>query len=114
MIALDTETVDTALKAIAEPQRRKILQLVRTRELSAGRIASHFRGISREAVSQHLRLLKQAGLVSTRREGTWCFYRARPEGLTGVQKFLDSFWGVRLERLREVAERRERRKRHGD
>lgn len=105
--------MDAALKAIAEPHRRGILRLLRERELPAGRIASHFKGISREAVSQHLRLLKDAGLISERRDGTRRFYRVRPEGLAEVQSFLESFWDPRLELLQQKAERRERSKRRG-
>lgn len=103
--------MEAALKAIAEGRRRGILRLVRDRELPAGRIASHFRGVSREAISRHLRVLKDAGLVTERRQGTRRLYCARPEGLAEVQAFLDVFWGPRLDRLKAEAERRERRKR---
>ena len=103
--------MEAALKAIAEPRRRAILQLVRDEERSAGEIASQF-DVSRPAVSQHLSVLKEAGLVSERRNGTRRFYRARPEGLTELRAFLDEFWGVRLEALKREAEREERKK-HG-
>jgi DNA-binding transcriptional ArsR family regulator len=103
--------MEAALKAIAEPRRRAILQLVRDQERSAGEIASHF-DVSRPAVSQHLSVLKEAGLVSERRNGTRRLYRARPEGLTGLRAFLDEFWDVRLEALKREAEREERKK-HG-
>ena len=104
--------MEAALKAIADPGRRRILQLVRDAELSAGEIASHFE-ITRPAVSQHLGVLKEAGLLSERRDGTRRMYRARPEGLADLKAFLDDFWGDRLTALRREAEREERRK-HGE
>ena len=72
--------MEVALRAIAEPHRRQILRLVWDGELSAGEIASHFE-VTRPAISQHLTVLKEAGLVSERRNGTKRLYRARPEGL---------------------------------
>jgi DNA-binding transcriptional ArsR family regulator len=103
--------VETALKAIAEPRRRRILALVRDEELSAGEIASHFE-ITRPAVSQHLTVLREAGLVDERRNGTRRLYRARPEGLAELKAFLDGFWDDRIEALKREAEREERKK-HG-
>ena len=98
--------MEAALKAIAEPRRRRILALVRDGELSAGEIAAHF-DVSRPAVSQHLNVLKEAGLVSERRNGTRRLYRARPEGLGELRAFLDGFWDERLEALKREAERKE-------
>src|SRR6187397_3313715 len=103
--------MEAALKAIAAPHRRQILSLVRDGELSAGEIATHF-DVTRPAVSQHLTVLKEAGLVDERRNGTRRLYRARPEGLVELKTFLDEFWGARLEALKREAEREERRK-HG-
>jgi DNA-binding transcriptional ArsR family regulator len=103
--------VEAALKAIAEPRRRAILSLVRDGELSAGEIASHFE-VTRPAVSQHLNVLKEAGLVSERRNGTRRLYRARPEGLTELRDFLEGFWDARLEALKREAEKEELKK-HG-
>jgi DNA-binding transcriptional ArsR family regulator len=102
--------VEAALKAIAEPHRRQILRLVRDEELSAGEIASHF-DVSRPAVSQHLGVLKEAGLVTERRNGTRRLYRAHPNGLVELKAFLEEFWGDRLEALKREAEREE--KKHG-
>jgi uncharacterized protein YndB with AHSA1/START domain len=98
--------VDAALKAMAEPHRRRILSLVRDGELSAGEIAAHF-DVTRPAVSQHLNVLKGAGLVSERRNGTRRLYRARPEGLAELKAFLEGFWDHRLEALKREAEREE-------
>jgi DNA-binding transcriptional ArsR family regulator len=103
--------METALKAIAEPTRRRILELVWDGELSAGEIASHFE-VTRPAVSQHLNVLKEAGLVSERRDGTRRLYRAHAGGLADLKAFLDDFWGDRLAALKREAEREERR-RHG-
>lgn len=99
--------MDAALRAIAEPRRREILRLVRDEELPAGAIAAHF-AVSRPAISQHLRVLREAGLVDERREGTRRLYRARPDTVEELRRFLDDFWTDRLERLRDVAEAKER------
>lgn len=103
--------MEAALKAIAAPRRRAILTLVRDGELSAGEIASHF-DVTRPAVSQHLNVLKEAGLVTERRNGTRRLYRARPEGLVELKDFLEEFWDVRLEALKREAEKEEQEK-HG-
>jgi DNA-binding transcriptional ArsR family regulator len=98
--------MDAALRAIAEPRRRRILELVGSRELSAGEIASHFE-VTRPAISQHLGVLKEAGLVDERRNGTQRLYRARPQGLAELKAFLDGFWDEKLEALQREAERKE-------
>jgi DNA-binding transcriptional ArsR family regulator len=103
--------VEAALKAIAAPRRRQILTLVRDEELSAGEIASHF-DVTRPAVSQHLNVLKEAGLVSERRNGTRRLYRARPEGLAELKAFLEDYWDVRLDTLKREVEKEEWKK-HG-
>ncbi len=100
--------MDLALRAIAEPHRRKILRLVQDTELPAGEIAAHF-DVTRPAISQHLRVLKTAGLLSERRQGTQRLYRARPEGLAEVREFLNEFWEGRLRLLARAAEAEERR-----
>ncbi|HXK13822.1 MAG TPA: metalloregulator ArsR/SmtB family transcription factor [Gaiellaceae bacterium] len=96
--------MENALRALSDPGRRRILTLVRDEEHSAGEIAAEFT-VSWPAVSQHLRVLKEAGLVTERREGTRRFYRARPEGLDDVRAFLDEFWDDKLERLKREVER---------
>jgi len=100
--------VEAALRAIAEPRRRRILRLVRDAEMSAGEIASHF-DVTRSAVSQHLRVLKDAGLLAERRNGTRRIYRIRPEGLAELREFIDGLWEVKLAALKRVAEAEERR-----
>jgi DNA-binding transcriptional ArsR family regulator len=98
--------VDVALKAIANPHRREILRLVGIGELSAGEIAERF-DVTRPAVSQHLSVLKEAGLVDERRDGTRRLYRANPNGLVELRDYLDQFWGDRLDALKREAEREE-------
>jgi DNA-binding transcriptional ArsR family regulator len=95
--------VEDALKAIAEPHRREILRLVWKQELSAGDVASRF-DLTRPAVSIHLRVLREAGLVTERRQGTRRLYRARPEGLDDLRTFLNEFWDDSLVRLKAAAE----------
>ena len=92
--SLPEKEMDEALRALAEPRRRAILQLVAHSELSAGEIAGCF-DVTRTAVSQHLTVLKNAGLLAERKQATRRLYRARPEGLAGLREFLDQMWGVR-------------------
>jgi DNA-binding transcriptional ArsR family regulator len=99
--------MQAAVHAISDPRRRKILELVRHQEVAAGEIAARF-DVTRPAISQHLTVLKKAGLVTERREGTRRLYRARPEGLAELRSFLDGFWEDRLERLKLAAEQEER------
>ncbi len=103
-------TLEAAIRAIAESRRRQILRLVWSRELAAGQIAAHF-NVTRPAISQHLRVLKDAGLVNERRAGTRRYYRARPQALEDLRAFLERFWDERLERLKQQAELEERRTR---
>jgi DNA-binding transcriptional ArsR family regulator len=105
--------MEAALKAIAEPRRRQILALVRGGELSAGEIASHFE-VTRPAISQHLTVLKEAGLVSERRNGTRRLYQVRPEGLEELKTFIEGFWDTKLDALRREAERKERKRGRND
>ena len=90
------EATDEALRAIAEPRRRAILQLVARDELPAGEIAAHF-DVHRTAISQHLAVLKSVGLVDERRDGTRRLYRARPEGLDAVRHVIESMWTSALD-----------------
>jgi DNA-binding transcriptional ArsR family regulator len=109
VVVAKAEEMDLAARAIAEPRRRQILAMVRDRELSAGQIAARFE-ISRPAVSQHLTVLRQAGLLSERRLGTSRLYRARPEGMASLRDFMNEFWTDRLERLRLAAELEQQRR----
>ena len=102
--------MEAVARAIAEPRRRAILRLVRDDELAAGEIAAHF-DVTRPAVSQHLTVLKEAGLVSERRDGTKRIYRFRPEGVEELRAFIEDMWTERLATLKDEAEREERRRR---
>jgi DNA-binding transcriptional ArsR family regulator len=102
--------VDAALKALAEPRRREILRIVWNREVGASEIAAHF-DVTRSAISQHLAVLRQADLVTERRDGTHRYYRARPETVAELRTFLDDYWTSGLARLRDVAESTERKRR---
>ena len=95
--------MDAQLRALAGTKRRQILELVRDHELSAGEIAAHF-DVTRPAVSQHLAVLRDAGLVAERRSGTRRLYRADSAGLAGLKQFVDRFWATGLDRLRTEAE----------
>jgi len=97
--------MDDALRAVADPTRRAILRLVREGELPAGRIAAHFPAMSRPAVSQHLRVLADAGLVVVRADRNRRLYRWRPEGLRDAATYLEEMWSDRLVRLTSAAER---------
>lgn len=94
---------DDALRALAEPRRRAILSLVANEELPAGQIAEAF-DVTRTAVSQHLTVLKDAGLLTERRDGTRRLYRARPEGLADLRQFLDDMWATSLDLAKRILE----------
>jgi DNA-binding transcriptional ArsR family regulator len=96
-------STDAVLRALAEPQRRRILRLVRDGERAAGEIAEQF-DITPQAVSQHLRVLKDAGLLAERREGTRRLYAIRPEAIESVRAYLDELWPSSLARLKATVE----------
>ena len=103
--------MDAALKALAEPRRRAILRLVWSQELAATEIADRFRDVTRPAISQHLAVLKDAALVTERREGTRRLYRANTDTMAELRAFLDEYWTSSLARLRDAAEAAETGKR---
>ena len=94
---------EAAFSALAEPRRRAMLMLVRDEPRSVGEIAAHF-DISQQAVSQHLRVLRDAGLVLVRPEGQRRLYVVRPEGLALVEQFLAELWPTSLGRLKRAVE----------
>jgi DNA-binding transcriptional ArsR family regulator len=96
--------VDQVLHAIAEPHRRAILVMLQDQELPAQDIAGQFPDVTRQAISQHLALLAETGLVTMRRQGTRRLYRTRPEGLADVRRFLDGFWDEQLAALKRQVE----------
>jgi DNA-binding transcriptional ArsR family regulator len=92
------------LNALADPRRQAILRLVRDAERPAGEIAAHFPDVTGPAISQHLRVLRESGLLAERRSGTRRLYRARPEALRELRAWLREFWGDALEDLKDAAE----------
>ena len=107
MAASDTDSpaaTDAVLRALADPHRRDIIRLIHDAELPAGQIAANFT-LTQQAVSQHLAVLKKAGLLEERREGTRRLYRFHSDALTPVRELLDEFWPDALQRLKRVVER---------
>ena len=99
--------LDVVANALADGTRRAILRLVRDDERSAGALAAEFPTMSRPAVSQHLKVLAEAGLVVVRRDGRHRLFRARPEGMADMWAFLDGMWTDQLAKLKIAAERAE-------
>ena len=93
-------------EAIAQPKRRQILRLLAGGELSAGEVASSF-AVTQPAISQHLKVLREVGLVSERRDGTRRLYSVRAEGLADLHSFLAAVLPSRLELLKQAIEAEE-------
>jgi DNA-binding transcriptional ArsR family regulator len=98
-----TDRTALALTALADPTRREIFERVATRPQAVGELASEL-PVSRPAVSQHLKVLTEAGLVSGRAEGTRRVYALDPQGLTGLRDYLDGFWNRSLTAFRKAAD----------
>jgi DNA-binding transcriptional ArsR family regulator len=105
--------LDATFHALAEPRRRAILRELGDRELTAGQVASRF-AVTRPAISQHLAVLRAAGLVEERRDGTRRWYRARRDGLVPVRDWVGSFWDERLDALRVAIDEDRRHRESGD
>lgn len=103
-------TADAVLRALAEPQRARIVRLVGHTELAAGEVAAQF-DITAQAVSQHLRVLREAGVLHERRDGTRRLYSLRPEAIESVRQFLEELWPSSLTALKREVERGKRSKR---
>jgi len=101
---------ESTLTALADPTRRAVFESLRAGPASVGRIAAGL-PVSRPAVSQHLKALKQAGLVADRAEGTRRVYYIDPEGLGELRRWIDQFWGDALEAFRHEVERTDPRER---
>jgi len=109
----EREDLDAALRALADPNRRRILSLVRDQPRAVGEIAQAV-AMSQQAVSFHLRVLRGAGLVSEQHERTRHLFVVRTDGLQAVRDFLDGFWPTHLAALKRAAEAESRRTRaHG-
>jgi DNA-binding transcriptional ArsR family regulator len=98
-----------ALQALGDPTRRSVLEELRDGRLAVGEIAARL-PVSRPAVSQHLRVLKEAGLVTERQNGTRRLYRVDPDGLAELREYLEGFWEEALANFKAAAEQEERRK----
>jgi len=96
----------TAMDALGDPTRRAIFERLRHGPRAVGELAAEL-PVSRPAVSQHLRVLKEAGLVTERRDGTRRLYRLEPNGLEELRTYFDGFWDEALEAFKQAAERRE-------
>jgi DNA-binding transcriptional ArsR family regulator len=96
-------SANAVLRALAEPRRREMLRLVRDEPHSVGEIAEQF-DITQQAVSQHLQVLREAGLVAVRKDGARRLYVVRPEGLATLDRFLAELWPTGLERLKRTIE----------
>jgi len=92
-----------ALDALGNPVRREILTELRRSPMAVGTLAQRF-SVSRPAISRHLRVLQDAGLVTTEERGTQNVYAVRVQGFRAVREYIDSFWDVALSRLEALAE----------
>lgn len=82
---------EQALAALADPTRRRLFERVGSRDYTVGKLATVL-SISQPAVSQHLRVLREASLVTERRDGARRYYRPNPEGLAELRKYVESLW----------------------
>jgi DNA-binding transcriptional ArsR family regulator len=96
--------VPDLVAAVAEPNRRKLLQLLGHGEQTVTVLAGNFR-VSRSAISQHLGVLAGAGLIASRKEGRFQYYRLRPEGMAALRAELAAFWTSELDQLARDARR---------
>ena len=93
------------LNALGDPTRRQVFELLRGGPRSVGELASEL-PVSRPAVSQHLRVLESAGLVTHRRNGTRHLYELDARGVVALRAWVDAFWDEALDRFKEAAERK--------
>jgi len=105
--------MDLQLRAIAQPTRREILGLIAQAELTSGEIAAQF-DLTQPAISQHLKVLTEAGLASVRKQGTRRLYRVRLEGLVDLREFIEQMWDEALNRLQQAAEAQQREQSRGE
>lgn len=97
-------------KAVADDSRRQVLLLLKEKERTPSEIATHF-DFTLPALSTHLKVLKDAGLVSERREGQNRYYSVNRESMSDMMRFFDLFWDDRMKSLKEYVENKERKKR---
>jgi DNA-binding transcriptional ArsR family regulator len=106
-VATYQDTADRVLDALGDGTRRELVDRLRSGSLAVGELADGV-GVSRPAVSQHLRVLLEAGLLEVEQVGTRRYYRVRPEGLSGLRDWLASFWEEPVDEFRRAAEARAR------
>ncbi len=94
-----------AFKALGEPRRVEILRLLKAGPRAVGEIAAEV-DVSQQAASQHLAVLGKAGLVEARKEGTKHLYTIKPDGFAPAAAFVESFWALRLEALKDEIEKK--------
>src|SRR5947199_9586952 len=97
---------ESVMNALGDPTRRAVYERLRSGPRSVGEIADGL-PVSRPAVSQHLRVLKEAGLVGERREGTKRIYALAPHGLAELRAYFDQYWSQALDAYKEAVERKE-------
>ena len=95
--------VDEAIKALGDPTRRAIFELIAVGPMPVGAIAARL-PVSRPAVSQHLKVLKEAGLVVPRASGTRRYYEVDPDGVDALRSYFERFWNTALWSFKNVAE----------
>jgi DNA-binding transcriptional ArsR family regulator len=100
---------ERSLAALADPTRQRIFERLRRGPSPVGRLAEGL-PVSRPAVSQHLKVLKEAGLVSEEQDGARRIYRIDPQGLGQLRRWLDQFWDAALENFKAEAEKKDRKK----
>lgn len=96
-------SLDPIFFALSDPTRRQVLENIRLQPAAVGKIAEHL-PVSRPAVSQHLKVLKDAGLVTEERKGTRNIYSVDPTGITALRDYFNNYWGIPLGRFRAYAE----------
>ena len=96
----------SALKALSEPRRRQLLELLRDEGAQAVGVLARRVDITQQAVSLHLKVLEEAGLVEARREGTKHIYAVKPEGFRPIEEFVAGFWTERLGALKRKLARK--------
>ena len=96
-------SLDQVFFALSDPTRRQVLEQIRLDPESVGKIAERL-PVSRPAVSQHLKILKDARLVSEERRGTRNIYSIDPEGITALRDYFNDYWGIALDRFKAFAE----------
>jgi ArsR family transcriptional regulator, arsenate/arsenite/antimonite-responsive transcriptional repressor len=97
-------------KALADDSRRQVLMLLKNKERTPSEIATHF-DFTLSALSTHLKVLRDAGLVNERREGQNRYYSVNRDRMSEMMRFFDQFWDERLKSLKEYVENKERKKR---